>query len=152
MLKWSLESSEVNEAVQLAANIMLVQKLAEVVGRVNQGAISGEISDCYFGVKNQLSELAEKTNALRCEVLTDDMKIDDVTFAALWERAQLNDQLYSYQQDNSVDWNEAKQYNRTNAFYDNFTRDAKNRACSEEQESTLAAQLKTAHIAADTCL
>jgi len=144
---------EPDNAVKLEANVELSRRLPEVVRRVNQGIISAEISDCYFGVKSQLSKLSEPTNALRCKILTSDLAVEGVTYAALWERAQIEGDLSAYKLDNSEMWNQAQRNDTVSVFYDRFTLDAKDRACAEEQdEQSLTAQRDAVRIAADTCL
>jgi len=139
-------------AVRLAARSELKDRLPSVVQSVNEGKISASISDCYFSVKEQLTKTESDANELRCKVMKHDYKVKGVTYAAIWERAQIYEKLEEYKSNNNEQWLSAQKSDGVSDFFEQFTEYERNRACQKQTTVSLTLQKQAALIAAKTCL
>ena len=145
-------SVEADQSALLAAQAQLQKRLPNVVKAVNEGRISSDISACYFGVKAQVSATAEEMRKLRCKVLTADMAVPRVTYDALWERAALMDELEQFKKENSEEWESLSKTDGVTLLLERFTSEARETACAETNEPSVATISAAAAIAAQTCM
>jgi len=140
-----------DDSVRLAAQIELRRRLPDVVKAVNEGRVSANISECYFGVKEQIVAMAEEARKLRCNVLDADMKVPRVTWDALWERSALKEELEDFRKENADLWEKLAKEDNVTVLFAQFTDEAKERACADSAEPTLTTIRTAAQTAARTC-
>jgi hypothetical protein len=139
-------------SVELAARITLRTRLPDAVERVNMGRIGPSISDCYFGVKDQMISLSEQVRNHRCTVMTSDTDVANVTYDAIWMRAALNDAYHKYAADNAETLQELQESDQVTVFFENFTQEQKASACAEQTETSLEDLVLASEVANATCM
>lgn len=145
-------TTEPDASVQLAARISLRERLAATVKAANSGSISAEISNCYFGVKQEMLKIASGIRQSRCTAIKDAEQVKGVTFDALWTHARLHPDLMEYQKTHGEAWEKATKEKKHKELFEQFDEEAKNNACSPKTERDLAAQRLAAKTAAETCM
>ena len=141
-----------DQSALLGAQAQLQKRLPDVVKAVNDGRISADIETCYFGVKAQVSNTAEDMRKLRCKVLSADMEVPRVTYDALWERAALMDELEQFKKENAEEWESLSKSDDVTVLLERFTAKARETACAETNEPSIATISAAAAIAAQTCM
>jgi hypothetical protein len=145
-------TTEPDDAAQLAAQIDLKDNLARVVKNVNSGTVSARISACYTDVKKELVQSSERIRKARCEILTKDTKLPNVTYAALMDHAYLNERFEEYKKENETIHDQMSKQDKDSDFYDMFIESERTKSCQTESESPLDAQQAAAGIAVATCM
>ena len=145
-------TTEPDDSAQLAAQIELKDNLARVVKNVNSGTVSARIFACYTDVKKELVQSSERIRKVRCDLLTKDTKLPNVTYAALMDHAYLHERYEQYKKENEALHDQLSKQDKDSDFYDMFIESEKTKACQTEAESPLEAQQAAAGTAAATCM
>jgi len=119
---------------------------------VNSGTVSARISACYTDVKKELVQSSERIRKARCEILTKDTKLPNVTYAALMDHAYLNERFEEYKKENETIHDQMSKQDKDSDFYDMFIESERTKSCQTESESPLDAQQAAAGIAVATCM